>query len=224
MANQLYRLVRSTLFGGMFGGAPVGCPVVSLLMLPVPGFSAMDTSTVLLPTFVRGLRKWGGQGKSTIIKAIYFGGREKTYQAWYGVPQDSLATNRTFNIAGTDFYSKNPAYKNETDNYGQDYFQLHLAQRLPENLQLNTTLFATLGRGYYEQYKTNADISTYFEDLASTTTDLVRQRWLKNIFYGGTRIAQLQQKKCGSNRRWIGVAVSRKTFWQCGVECSRTFY
>ncbi len=136
------------------------------------------------------LRSWfaqmGWQGKSTIIKAVYFGGREKTYQAWYGVPQDSLATNRTFNIAGTDFYSKNPAYKNETDNYGQDYFQLHLAQRLPENLQLNTTLFATLGRGYYEQYKTNADISTYFEDLASTTTDLVRQRWLKNIFYGGT--------------------------------------
>jgi iron complex outermembrane receptor protein len=132
------------------------------------------------------LRSWfaqmGWQGKSTIIKAVYFGGREKTYQAWYGVPQDSLATNRTFNIAGTDFYSKNPAYKNETDNYGQDYFQLHLAQRLPENLQLNTTLFATLGRGYYEQYKTNADISTYFEDLASTTTDLVRQRWFKKIY------------------------------------------
>jgi hypothetical protein len=36
-------------------------------------------------------------------KLVHFGGYEKTYQAWYGVAQDSLATNRTFNVAGTDF-------------------------------------------------------------------------------------------------------------------------
>lgn len=136
------------------------------------------------------LRSWfaqmGWAGNNTIIKALYFGGREKTYQAWYGVPQDSLVTNRTFNIAGTDFFAKNPPYENETDNYGQDYFQLHLTQRLPQNLQLNVALFATLGRGYYEQYKVAADIQNYFDDYSSTETDLVRQRWLKNVFYGGT--------------------------------------
>ncbi|MBK7147363.1 MAG: TonB-dependent receptor [Bacteroidetes bacterium] len=145
------------------------------------------------------LRSWFAQmgwvGRNTILKTLYFGGREKTYQAWYGVPQDSLATNRTFNIAGTDYFSKDPAYPNETDNYGQDYIQLHLAQRLPRNLQLNAALFATLGRGYYEQYKAGADIQDYFADYSSTETDLVRQRWLKNVFYGGTFSLSYSQGK-----------------------------
>ena len=35
-----------------------------------------------------------------------FGGHEKTYQAWYGVSEADLLTNRRKNIAGTDFESK----------------------------------------------------------------------------------------------------------------------
>jgi len=36
-------------------------------------------------------------GKSSILKFVMFSGVEHTYQAWNGVPQDSLATNRTYN-------------------------------------------------------------------------------------------------------------------------------
>ena len=125
---------------------------------------------------------------NTLLKLVYFGGYEKTYQAWDGVPQDSLKTHRTFNDLGTDYGQHFPPYKNQTDNYSQDYFQLLFAQYLPYHLNLNAGLFATLGRGYYEEYKVAQTFNDYFanHDTLGTVTDLVRQKWLKNIFYGGT--------------------------------------
>ncbi|MES2619326.1 MAG: TonB-dependent receptor [Bacteroidota bacterium] len=124
----------------------------------------------------------------TLIKLVYFAGQEKTYQAWNGVPQDSLKTNRTFNGLGTDWGQKFPPYRNQVDNYNQDYFQLLFAQQLPKHLFLNAGLFATLGHGYYEEYKVGQTFNDYFpnHDTLSTATDLVRQKWLQNIFYGGT--------------------------------------
>lgn len=125
---------------------------------------------------------------NTLIKLVYFAGQEKTYQAWNGVPQDSLKTNRTFNDLGTDYGQHQPAYRNQTDNYNQDYFQLLLAQTLPKNLYLNAGLFATLGHGYYEEYKVGQNFNNYFpgHDSIGITTDLVRQKWLQNVYYGGT--------------------------------------
>jgi iron complex outermembrane receptor protein len=130
----------------------------------------------------------GYQKDNTLLKLVYFGGREKTYQAWDGVPQDSLKTNRTYNDLGTDYGQHNPPYANQTDNYGQDYFQLLFSQYLPKHLNLNLGLFTTLGRGYYEEYKAAQDLNNYFAgyDTVPAITDLVRQKWLKNIFYGGT--------------------------------------
>lgn len=125
---------------------------------------------------------------NTLIKLVYFAGKEKTYQAWNGVPQDSLATNRTYNDLGTDYGQHLPAYKNQTDNYQQDYFQLLFAQQLPAYLNLNAGLFATLGHGYYEEYKAGETFNNYFagHDTLDLSSDLVRQKWLKNIFYGGS--------------------------------------
>ncbi len=137
------------------------------------------------------LKSWFAQAgymkNRTLLKFLYFGGREKTYQAWNGVPQDSLKANRTFNDLGTDWGQHFPPYKNQTDNYGQDYFQLLFAQQLPFTY-LNLGAFATLGRGYYEEYKVGQAFNDYFPnyDTLGTVTDLVRQKWLRNIFYGGT--------------------------------------
>lgn len=146
------------------------------------------------------LRSWFAQAgyahRHTQLRFVYFGGREKTYQAWNGVPEEYLATNRKFNIAGTDYFAKDPAYSNETDNYGQDYFQLHFSQALPnKNLQLQATAFTTLGRGYYEQYKVNAKLSNYFDELTGIRSDLVRQRWLSNVFYGATAAVAYTKNK-----------------------------
>ena len=130
----------------------------------------------------------GYQHNNTLLKFVYFGGREKTYQAWDGVLQDSLATNRTYNDLGTDGGQHSPPYANQTDNYGQDYFQLLFSQRLPADLNLNIGLFTTLGRGYYEEYKVAQDLNSYFPgyDTVPVVQDLIRQKWLKNTFYGGT--------------------------------------
>lgn len=135
------------------------------------------------------LQSWffqtGYQDEQTLLKLLYFGGREKTYQSWFGVPEDSLKVNRTFNVAGTDYGAHLPAYKNQTDNYGQDYLQLLFTRQLPLHLNVNAGLFTTLGRGYYEEYKAGEDIQSYFDYMPGTTTDLVRQLWLNNVFYGG---------------------------------------
>ncbi|MDB5282221.1 MAG: outer rane receptor protein [Bacteroidota bacterium] len=130
----------------------------------------------------------GYQHKNTLLKFVYFGGREKTYQAWDGVLQDSLKTNRTYNDLGTDYGQHSPPYANQTDNYGQDYFQLLFSQNLPKDLNLNIGLFSTLGRGYYEEYKVAQDLNSYFPgyDTVPVVQDIIRQKWLKNIYYGGT--------------------------------------
>jgi iron complex outermembrane receptor protein len=145
-------------------------------------------------------------GKKTSIRANVFSGREKTYQAWYGVPQDSLATNPTYNPAGVYYGAdgKELFYDNETDNYQQDHYQLFFNHEPRQNLQFNVALHYTRGRGYYEQYRQQDDLGSYgasplvfgAQTVISgsdtifvpgdtvSTTDLIRQRWLDNHFYG----------------------------------------
>ena len=120
-------------------------------------------------------------GKKTLIKANVFRGHERTYQAWYGVSQDQLENDRTFN-----YYT----YDNEVDNYNQDHYQLHLTQTINSKMNFNVSGHYTKGYGYYEQYRNDDDFSTYgLEPVILTndtinTTDLIRRRWLDNDFYG----------------------------------------
>ncbi len=135
----------------------------------------------------------GYYGQNTLIKAVVFSGKESTYQAWYGVPSDSLERNRTFNPAGMYYDNGNIRfYDNETDNYQQDHYQLHLTSQLTRGLYLSGALHYTRGRGYYEQYRDNERFSRYNlpgviiggEEI--DRTDLIRRRWLDNHFYGLT--------------------------------------
>ena len=129
--------------------------------------------------------------KSTIIKAIAFGGKEKTYQSWNGLEdEEKLRNDRTFNSAGqyTDDFGNTQFYGNETDNYWQNHFQLHWNQKLASKWQSNVALHYTLGKGYFEQYKEDESFADYYlSDFgAITTTDLIRKRWLDNNFFGTT--------------------------------------
>ena len=65
-------------------------------------------------------------GNTTLIKALAFGGTEKTYQSWNGIDAATIETDRTFNSAGmfTDEFGQTRFYDNETDNYQQDHYQL----------------------------------------------------------------------------------------------------
>ncbi|MCM0664860.1 TonB-dependent receptor [Flavobacterium tyrosinilyticum] len=129
-------------------------------------------------------------GKTTLIKALVFGGTQKTYQSWNGIDGETLNENRKYNSAGvyTDEFGVTRYYDNETDNYNQDHYQLHWSESLSDKWSTNFALHYTKGKGYFENYKEDADMADYSLNPvgAVTTTDLIRQKWLDNDFYGTT--------------------------------------
>lgn len=142
-------------------------------------------------------------GTTTLIKALAFGGNEKTYQSWNGIDGETLLTNRTFNSAGifTDEAGQTRFYDNETDNYQQDHYQLHWNEKLAANWNTNLAFHYTKGKGYYENYKEDGDFSSYgltpiaINGTSINMTDLIRQKWLDNDFYGTTFSANYQSNK-----------------------------
>ena len=129
---------------------------------------------------------------NTLIKALLFGGHEVTYQSWFGIDAETLATNRTFNPAGiyTDENGDTQFYDKEEDNYKQDHFQLLWNEAISPLWSTNIAFHYTKGRGYFEQFREDDDFATYgFSPIVVNgeevnTTDLIRRRWLDNDFYG----------------------------------------
>lgn len=162
----------------------------------------------------------GYYGDKTMIKAIAFGGKEITYQSWYGVPESRLnndaaamletaategwnqeqtenllASGRTFNIY---------TYEDQVDNYAQDHYQLHASHRINEFLTANAALHYTYGRGFYEEYRYDDEFANYgLPDViiggeTFSSSDLVRRRWLDNDFYGVTYALNYETEKLNS--------------------------
>ncbi len=131
-------------------------------------------------------------GKRSILRFNVFSGKEKTYQAWYGVPKDTLETNRTFNPY---------TYDNETDNYQQDNYQMLYSKEINSHWNLNAALHYTKGRGYYESFKEDAKLSKYglgpyyIGGDTISRSDLIQQKWLDNDFYGITASLNYDNKK-----------------------------
>lgn len=146
-------------------------------------------------------------GKKTVVKAIIFSGKEVTYQSWYGTPEsrvngDTAAMNayadRNYltsvereNLLNSGRTYNYYTYKNQEDNYKQDNYQLHFTHSIRPNLVLNVAGHYTKGKGYYEEYKTAQNLSDYGMSAVitgndtTTSTDLIRRRWLDNDFVGG---------------------------------------
>ncbi|HZH36801.1 MAG TPA: TonB-dependent receptor plug domain-containing protein, partial [Flavisolibacter sp.] len=146
--------------------------------------------------------------QKTSLRFTTFSGKERTYQAWYGVPEEQLKTNRTFNSAGTE--RPGEPYENEVDNYRQTHYQLFFNQQLAHGLNLNTGLFLVRGKGFYEQYKANRRYSSFGQTPPPgfTRTDLIRQLWLDNYYYGN--IFSLQYEN-GHSSGTLGGAITRYT-------------
>lgn len=134
----------------------------------------------------------GHYSDKTIVKFNLMMGKEKTYQAWDGVPGYMLSENRRYNGIGmyTDENGEIRYYDNETDNYRQDHYHLHFSHELTTDLWFNSTLHYTKGAGYYEQYEEEQSLAEYLlpdiviGDSIITNTDLIRQKWLDNDYYG----------------------------------------
>lgn len=129
----------------------------------------------------------------TSIGLMTFGGQEKTYQAWNGVNEEMMKKRRTFNSCGAIYDQDGNIiryYSNETDNYNQDHYHLYFKQRFANSWALNSTLFYTRGKGYYEEYKQDSKLSNYklkdhiIGNETISRSDLIRRQWLDNNFYG----------------------------------------
>ena len=138
----------------------------------------------------------------TSLNFINFSGEEKTYQSWWGTPESRINNDVAGmnNVIANNGYSEEQAdnllnsrrtfnyytYANETDNYQQDHYQLHFNHKLSNTANLHLALHYTYGRGYYEQFRKDDNLSNYYDELDDEKLDLIRRRWLDNHFYGLT--------------------------------------
>lgn len=134
----------------------------------------------------------------TTVKALVFGGNEKTYQSWNGIDPFTMEEDRTYNSAGfyIDANGNERFYDNETDNYQQDHAQLHVNTKWNSNWQTNVALHYTKGKGYYENFIQQASLVDYgLATSGDETTNLVRQKWLDNDFFGTTYSATYRKNQ-----------------------------
>ena len=111
--------------------------------------------------------------ENTLIKAVSFGGAERTYQSWFGLDPQQLEENRR----------QNPyTYENEVDDYKQNHYQLHWNEQLNSYWSTNLALNYTKGAGFFEQYKAEENAAD-FNNLIEDGSDVIVRRWLDNDFY-----------------------------------------
>lgn len=172
--------------------------------------------------------------ESTLVKLLAFGGKEKTYQAWYGIEDpEKLKNDRTFNPAGMYFdeFGNMQFYDNETDNYWQNHFQLHWTEKWSENWISNAALHYTIGKGYFEQYKEDEDLTDYNLPAfnGNSISDLVRKRWLDNDFFGATFSLNYKNENVdllfgGAANRYLGLHYGEVVWTQNYIPNPNRYY
>ena len=175
----------------------------------------------------------GYQGKNTLVKFhhVFRAGRKPT-RPGNGVPEPAITGDAALlqNYVDNGELSAADAarvrregrqysyytYDNQTDNYQQNHYQLHLSQQLGERWNLGAALHLTRGFGYYESYRANRRFSAY--QLANVIiggdtirrTNLIDRKWLDNYFYG-TTFAFNYQPRDGQLQATVGGAWNRFT-------------
>jgi len=128
--------------------------------------------------------------KKSNFRINLFDGKEITHQAWNGVPYSYRLDRllRKYNSSGTE--KDGTPYSNEIDNYRQTHLQFVYKQEFTKDCYQNITLHYTKGGGYFEQYKSNQSYSDYgiqpliIGNDTIQNSDLVRDKWLDNDYYG----------------------------------------
>jgi iron complex outermembrane receptor protein len=202
-----------------------------------------------------GVASW--QGASSFVKFSLLHGEEHTGLSWNGVPGyaiDSVkypyfeagvpgyrpsGVNRRYNPMGE--YTDNSGvvrHYDNTDNYRQTHYHLHGVHRFSEQWNTHATLHFTRGVGYYEDYKLNRKLAEYglpeiVTDGGATIkrSDLVRQKWMDNDFYGFTfaanyATAQLQWTVGGAANRHDGAHFGKVlwTRYNSGADVGNEWY
>lgn len=154
---------------------------------------------------------WTSRDERTTVKLHYLTGTQVTGQAWDGVPEHLLESDRRYNALG--MMENGEYYSDQTDNYTQDFYQAFVNHKINDNWDGHLALFLTRGKGYYDQYRVNDKFSTYYREPFITEkgdtlsrASLTRQLWLDNYFYGSTFNLNYQKNNTQLN---IGGIVSR---------------
>ena len=133
-------------------------------------------------------------GKSTSVRFNFITGKEKTFQAWNGVPDYMIKQDPRYNELGY-IEAKDSYYDNQTDNYTQSHYQLFVNHEFNKHWSFSVASFLTRGIGYYEEYENNAPYQDYgITPVDTLSTDLVKRQYLDNYFYGQTASVQWKQK------------------------------
>ena len=129
---------------------------------------------------------------NSFLKLNIIHGDQTTGISWEGIPEDILKTDRRYNPSGAykDSLGNTIYHKDETDNYIQTHYQASYSHAIGQNANITAGLHYTRGDGFYEQYKQNAKFSSYglpsvvIGTETFSRTDLIRQKWMGNDFYG----------------------------------------
>jgi len=172
---------------------------VRLSKISSDGYIERAASDLKALQFIAG---WTSKNERTTLRFNLFTGKEKTGQAWNGVPEDSLSTHRRFN--GLGMKEGGTYYNDQTDNYQQDYYQLFFDHRFNPFWNVHAGLFLTRGSGFYNEYCIGESFSDYGRSVFITpagdtfaATNLTRQLWLDNAYYGLTYSLNYQKNKTG---------------------------
>jgi iron complex outermembrane receptor protein len=192
---------------------------VRLSKVSSDGFIDRSASDLKAMQFVAG---WKASDK-TSFRFLLMTGKEKTDQAWNGTPEEklngndsALMTHYNNNIGvlyftpedSTNLFTSDPrkynyfTYKDQSDNYQQDYYQFFFDHQFSSRFTANAALFFTRGKGFYNEYKVGQSFADYGladyvtpSDDTITSTDLIRQLWLDTKYYGGVFSLMYAHKK-----------------------------
>ncbi len=140
-------------------------------------------------------------GKQSKLKAIIFGGKEITYQSWYGTPEsvvyqdidgikafidrNYIIGNDAQNLLNSGRTYNKYTYENQVDNYEQNHYQLHFSHQFNDNLSANLSGNLTTGKGYYEEFVAQDQLKNYFLNTSNPgdSGDVIRRKWANSNFY-----------------------------------------
>lgn len=196
---------------------------LKLAKISSDGFIERSASDLKSLQFISG---WTSKNEKTSVKFNLMSGKEKTGQAWGGVPEDSLKTNRRYN--GLGLMEDGTYYSDQSDNYQQDYYQFFVNHQLNNNWDIHGALFLTRGKGFYNEYRMGQAFEDYGRQPYITPsndtflhTNLIWEDWLDNYFYGFTYNANYQKNNTklnlgGSLNRYDGKHFSKVTWADFG--------
>ncbi len=178
------------------------------------------------------LAGWTSPNEKTNIKFNYLTGTEKTGQAWNGIgtlffdgigiegksyseqlDEAGRRTNTLGEMADGQYYN------DQTDNYQQDYYQAFFNHQFNAAWSSNISLFLTRGKGYYNEYRKEESFADYglsnpvINGAEIAETNLIRQLWLDNHYYGTVFSLNYEQNKSTLN---MGGAYTIYDGWHYG--------